>query len=95
MVIDENCHKNVSLHFGSKSEKFVLDSVGTPCECEVVRIVAKKKPIKNKSGILEIDDSDDEKPKMLADTTLKIECFGKKNWEENCSCHNELHRRDN
>ena len=67
---------NVILHFGN-SDNLVLDSVGTPCECGYIDLVTKTKPKKTKSGAVDIGDSEDEKPKMLGDTTLTLDCFGR------------------
>ena len=61
--LQEKSHKNVILHF-ENSDNLVLDLVGTPCECRDV-------------GAVDIGDSEDEKPKMLGDTTLTVDCFGR------------------
>ena len=74
--LQEKSQKNVILHFGN-SDNLVLDSVGTPCKCGDVELVTKIKPIKTKSGAVDIRDLEDEEPKMLGDTTLTIDCFGR------------------
>ena len=74
--LQEKGHKNVILNF-EDSDNLVLDSVGTPCECGYIDLVTKTKPKKTKSGAVDIGDLKDEKPKMLGDTTLTVDCFAR------------------